>query len=225
MARLPLSALGSNRREKLIWRFSLVIGALGLAHIFALYEHQRLLVYLTKPGTMLGIIALAALRRDLSRDRYAILILTGLACSLAGDVLLMLPADLFVAGLVSFLIAHIFYIAAFRTGLTGVSPIWLAIPFCLVGAAMLWFLLPGLGEMKIPVTIYLIVILTMAWQACYRWEKLRDRKSLLAAAGALLFVVSDSIIALNRFRVPFTLAEGLIMSTYFSAQWLIALSV
>jgi uncharacterized membrane protein YhhN len=224
MARLSTSVPAVNLRQKSAWLLSVAIATLALAHIFAVYGHQSLLVYLTKPGAMLGIIALAVLRARLSFGRYTILILAGLVCSLVGDVLLMVPADLFVAGLVAFLIAHLFYIAAFRTGLKRISPLWLAMPFYGTGAVMLWILSTGLGEMLVPVTIYLIVILTMAWQAFYRWRETRDQKALLAAAGAVLFVVSDSIIALNRFRAPFLLAEGLIMATYFSAQWLIALS-
>jgi YhhN family len=89
---------------------------------------------------MVAIIAVAAHRRVFARSRYSLLIIGGLICSLAGDVLLMLPSDQFVAGLVSFSIAHFFHIAAFRTGIRGLSPVALALPFYGAGAVLFWIL-------------------------------------------------------------------------------------
>jgi uncharacterized membrane protein YhhN len=198
---------------------------LGLLNIAALYADNRPLVYLTKPGTMLVILTLAAVGRHHAPSNYANLVFIGLACSLVGDIFLMLPSDQFVPGLVSFLIAHLFYIASFRSGITGFGPAWLPLPFYAYGLAAFWILLPGLGETKLPVIAYLLVILTMAWQSAVRWIATRDRSCLFALAGALLFVASDSTIAFNRFHAAFYLAEAVIMSTYFAAQWLIALSV
>lgn len=198
---------------------------LGLLHIAALYAGNRPLVYLTKPATMLVILTLAVVGRGRASSRYANLVLAGLACSLVGDVFLMLPTDQFVPGLVSFLIGHLFYIAAFRFGISGFGPAWLPLPFCAYGLAALLILFPGLGDMRLAVIGYLLVILTMAWQSAVRWNARRDQSSGFALLGALLFVVSDSLIALNRFHTRFYLAPALIMSTYFVAQWLIAVSV
>ena len=78
--------------------------------------------------------------------------------------------------------------------------------------------------MKLPVAIYMLVILTMAWRALNRWAANRGRQEALAAVGAILFVASDSMIAINRFQGRFRLAELLILATYFVAQWMIALS-
>ena len=208
-------------------RRSLFVSVLGLTflHISALYDGNRTQVYLTKPTAMLLILILAGVGRDRAPSRYAHLILAGLACSLAGDVFLMLPSDQFIPGLVSFLIAHLFYITAFRSEIAGFGPPWLALPFCGYGLAAFWILSPGLGGLKLPVLAYLLVILIMAWQAAVRWNAMRDRSCLFALAGALLFFISDSVIAYNRFHTRFYLAEALIMSTYFAAQWLIALSV
>ncbi|HWN97741.1 MAG TPA: lysoplasmalogenase [Blastocatellia bacterium] len=199
--------------------------ALGLLHIAALYATNQLLVYFTKPGTMLVILSVAALRSSRAQSRYSVPIVAGLVCSLVGDVFLMLPSDRFVPGLESFFIAHLVYIAAFRSGVAGLGPAWLPLPFLAYGLTAFWILLPGLGEMKLPVIAYLLVILTMAWQAAVRWNAKRDRNCLFALSGALLFVVSDSVLAFDRFHTRFYLAGGLIMSTYFAAQLLIALSV
>ena len=208
-------------------RRSLFVATLGLAflNIAALYDGDRARVYLTKPTTMLLIIVLAVVGKDLAPSRYANLVLIGLVCSLAGDIFLMLPSDQFIPGLVSFLIAHLFYIAAFRSGIAGFGPVWLAVPFFAYGLGAFWILLPGLGGLRLPLIAYLVVILTMSWQAAVRWNATRDRSCLSAFLGALLFVVSDSLIAYNRFHTRFYLAEALIMSTYFPAQWLIAYSV
>jgi uncharacterized membrane protein YhhN len=214
-----------SRLRRIRW-YSLVT-TLGLTfqNIAALYDGKRLIVYLTKPMTMIIILVLALVGRDHAPSRYANLVLIALVCSLVGDIFLMLPSDQFVPGLVSFLIAHLFYIAAFRSRVAGLGPAWLVLPFCAYGLAAFWILLPDLGELKLPTIAYLLVILTMAWQAAVRWNAMRDRSSLVAMAGALLFVTSDSIIAFNRFHTRFYLAGALIMSTYFGAQWLIALSV
>ncbi len=136
----------------------------------------------------------------------------------------MLPSDQFVPGLLSFLIAHLFYIAAFRSRIAGSTSARNALACVVYGSFMLWLLFPRLGDMKLPVSIYLLVILTMAWQALNRWAIAQSRGAMLAAVGAILFVASDSMIAFNRFFSPFRLAELLILATYFTAQWLIAVS-
>jgi uncharacterized membrane protein YhhN len=209
----------------------LVIGLTFLAlmfatlHICAEYRGQRRHVYLFKPLTMICII-LIALRADSPVSTfYQYMIVAGLLCSLLGDIFLMLPADRFVAGLFSFLVAHLFYIVAFTSRGTYFHSFWYAAPFLVYGSAMLWFLFPRLGRMKLPVLVYMLVILVMGWQALSRWVETEGRGSALACWGALLFVASDSVLAVNRFRGPLRHAEFYILSTYFTAQWLIALSI
>ena len=128
------------------------------------------------------------------------------------------------AGLVSFLFAHIFYVAAFALDGGGRAGAWAAAPLALYGALMLRRLWPGLGGLKAPVVVYVSAILLMAWLAASRWLAVWDGGSASAFAGALLFVASDSLLAWNRFRGEFAGARGLILATYFPAQLLIALS-
>jgi uncharacterized membrane protein YhhN len=125
----------------------------------------------------------------------------------------------------SFLVAHLFYIAAFSSGKPPLYALWYAIPFLVYGGVMLWLLFPHLGRMKLPVIIYMLAILVMAWQALDRYRETEQVSSALAFCGALLFTVSDSILALNRFRGRIDHSDFYILSTYFTAQWLIALSV
>ena len=76
--------------------------------------------------------------------------------------------------------------------------------------------------MAIPVAAYIVVIMVMAWQAWDQWDDVRARWALLAFIGALLFVISDTILAFNKFGESFVAARALTLSTYFSAQWLIS---
>ncbi|RME49244.1 MAG: lysoplasmalogenase, partial [Caldilineae bacterium] len=77
----------------------------------------------------------------------------------------------------------------------------------------------------LPVLVYVLVILVMAWQAWARWRNTGETAALLAFVGAVLFVISDTVLAFNRFQGEFAAARALNLSTYFAAQWLIALSV
>jgi len=193
-------------------------------HLRAEYFGPRYHVYVFKPLTMAFILLIALQSRWPDFSRYKVAIIVGLLFSLAGDVFLMLPSDRFVAGLVSFLVAHLFYIAAFTSG-TGLGFSWRALPCAIYGLAIFSILAPHLGEMKLPVVVYMVVILVMAWQAWERWSQTGQSAALLAFLGAVLFVVSDSALAVNRFRGQYASARALTLSTYFAAQWLIARSV
>lgn len=154
--------------------------------------------------------------------RYAII--AGLLFSLAGDIFLMLPRDRFIPGLVSFLIAHLFYIAAFWFEGGRALSAWSVIPFLIYGGLMLSTLWRDLGKMRLPVMIYMLAILMMGWTAASRLLVTGERGSMLAFTGALLFIASDSMLAIDRFRGRFKGAQAYILTTYFAAQWLIALS-
>ena len=210
--------------SRLVGVFSALAAASGAVEIAALYFGPRTIVYIFKPLTMLLIIGIALIRSS-DDKRYRNFIVAALCLSLVGDVFLMLPSDQFVPGLVSFLFAHLFYIAAFRTRPTGLLSAWFGLVCASYGCVMLWFLFPNLGDMKLAVSIYVAVVLLMGWQALSRWAENRAQRASLAALGAVLFVASDSLIAINRFNGRFRLADLLIMSTYFIAQWFMALSL
>ncbi|MGJ7564977.1 lysoplasmalogenase family protein [Variovorax sp. GB1R11] len=151
------------------------------------------------------------------------LLLTGLVASLAGDVLLMGPAKLFVPGLVCFLLAHLAYIALFRIGV-GTFPRRGALAVTLlIGAGMYAFLWQG-GlpvALRIPVGVYVVVIACMAAQAVGRAAVLRDAPSRWVAVGAGFFMLSDALLATNRFVSPLPLASLWVLGTYYAAQILI----
>ncbi len=197
----------------------------GGAFIWAAHAGASTLRYLFKPLTTVLILLLALLLPDPVAPGYRALIALGILFSLGGDVFLMLPRDAFVWGLASFLIAHLFYIAAYIAR-AGVQLNWLLLaPFVLYGAALLYLLLPHAGAVRIPVILYAVVLMAMGWQATALWWALRDTAALLAMVGALLFIASDSILALDKFRAPIPQRDLLIMSTYYGALLLIAWSV
>ncbi|HYJ45632.1 MAG TPA: lysoplasmalogenase [Pyrinomonadaceae bacterium] len=192
--------------------------------ILASYQGRRLTLYLFKPLTILFIILIALESKHPTSVFYRYAIIIGLLFSLAGDLFLMLPDDRFIQGLVSFLLAHFCYIAAFTTesgrALSGLD----LIPFLIYGGLMLRLLWPHLGKMKAPVIVYMLVILLMGWVAASRWLITGQEGSRLAFSGATLFIASDSLLAVDRFRGRFRSAQLFILGTYFTAQWLIALS-
>ena len=137
------------------------------------------------------------------------------------DVLLMLPG-LFIPGLASFLCAHLCYLALFRQG----QP-WFASRPALaatLGAAVLMVvvLFPHLGAvLRVAVPAYALVIALMAAQAIGRATVLRDANAVGVAIGAGLFMVSDTLLAINRFAQPLPMAAFLVLATYYAAQVLI----
>ena len=193
--------------------------------IHAKYNGPPARVYVFKPLTTVLILLTACMADASLSSPYQRLILLGLLFSLAGDVFLMLPKDRFLFGLVSFLIAHVIYIGAFTSG-SGLScTVWIIGIVLAIGIIMAVLLLPYTGRMKLPVLFYMFIILVMAWQAWERFHANGRTNSLLAAAGATLFVLSDSLLAWNRFRRPFRSAEAIKLVAYFAAQWLIAISI
>ncbi|MGD8278049.1 MAG: lysoplasmalogenase [Gemmatimonadota bacterium] len=203
---------------------TLLAAGSAAAHIRAEYRGPRWVVYACKPLTT-SLLLLLACSPGAAGDRYALAIVTGLTLSLAGDVFLMLPRDRFVAGLVSFLLAHVAYLIAFTAGVSFAGAPVVFVPYAAVGVVVLAILWRDLGRLRGPVTLYVVVIMAMASQAVARALALQTTAAILAAAGAALFVASDTILAFDRFRQRFRSARLLVLVTYVLAQWLIALSV
>lgn len=205
--------------------FAIMIAALLAIRAHYLEPEQRWQVYAFKPLATLLILALA-LGLTPARADYQWAIAAGLLFSTAGDVFLMLPRDRFVAGLASFLVAHLCYVWAFSIGVPfGAAPLlWL--PFFAAGGVVLALVWPGLKPaLRAPVAVYVVVIAAMAGQATGRWYASGSAVALVAAVGAGLFVVSDAVLAIDRFRWKFRAARAVTLATYWAAQLLIALSV
>jgi uncharacterized membrane protein YhhN len=178
-----------------------------------------------KPLTMLCIIAIAVLQPAGEADFYKTVILIGLGFSLVGDVFLIFDKQLFLPGLVVFLLAHFCYIAAFYQLPSGPNAVYSAVPFVLFFAIFMRILWYSLGAMKIPVVIYALTITMMGRFAMNRFLNLESIESALAFAGALVFIASDSLLAYDKFKKAIPKKDIYILGTYFLAQWLIALSI
>jgi uncharacterized membrane protein YhhN len=198
--------------------------ALGVAHIGARYAGWRFVAGVLKPLPILLFAATVAGAGRAHGATYQWLVVVALVFSMAGDAFLLFP-DRFTAGLASFLIAHLVYIAAFTVGVGAVAR-GVLIPFAIAAALMLRRLWPHLGRERIPVIVYVAVIAAMGWRATVRAlsPAVPAPSDTLALVGALSFMTSDSVLALNRFARPFAAADAVVMTTYYVAQALIALS-
>lgn len=180
--------------------------------------------YIFKPLTTILILLIVLTAPSADNDLYKWAVAAGLLFSLAGDVFLLLPKNRFIFGLLSFLVAHLFFIAAFISD-ESAPALWVLIPFAIYGGLMMITLRPYLGRLLLPAAIYALALMAMGWLAATRWTELGSTSSLLAFIGAVLFIISDSIMILHRFRSPIKNARLIYMTFYYLALGLIAWSV
>ena len=206
--------------DRLLVGVALLSGALAIASApWALA--QPWLNFAFKPLTTVLIIAYAW-RRGHALPVVRRWVLLGLACSLAGDIALMWPQQGFLPGLVCFLLAHVAYLVAFtRVQRLAARPLWFA-AYAAVAALILAWLWPGVpAPLRGPVVAYVVCLVAMAAQAAVLWRSGSARGGVLALGGAL-FVVSDALLAANRFAAPLPLSGLWILASYWAAQWCIA---
>jgi uncharacterized membrane protein YhhN len=161
---------------------------------------------------------------------FSRLILMALFFSWLGDIFLMLEyrnALFFIVGLVSFLTAHLLYIYYFASIKPNTRSFLRKRPVMLLAllayvVELLYVLWPHLGGMKVPVLIYGIVIGVMLAFSLWQYGKIPAQAAWLFILGALLFVTSDSMLAINKFKTPITHGGIWIMGTYILAQYFIA---
>ncbi|OJX36037.1 MAG: hypothetical protein BGO87_06105 [Flavobacteriia bacterium 40-80] len=205
---------------KILKLIFLLIAVLQLLSICYDWEAIRLL---TKPlicTTLIGMVLIHRLKNN------SLLILALAAC-LSGDVFLMLKGEewFFIAGLASFLTGHLLYVLFFLKGRSSQyqknKP--LIITAVLTMTVIITFiakeLLPYVGELKVPVMIYMIVIGLMFVAATGRLDKRQPSHGLMLIAGAALFVISDTILAFNQFVSPISNGHFFVMITYMAAQY------
>jgi len=201
----------------------IIISVIGYL-IFAIHFNYKVYKYIWKPGTMVLIILLAMTESGLS-TAFSYLVLFALLFSLFGDVFL-LREEWFVHGLASFLIAHILYsigfVVAFDLRFTFITGSLLII---LMMIAILFFLIlqPNVRKnggrvLLLAVAGYITVITTMVGLS------IMTGVSILITAS-ILFFISDAVLAFNKFVKRFQLADYMVMSTYFTAQLLFAISL
>ncbi len=208
---------------------ALVVAALDW---LAVARGWRRLEYAAKPGVM--VLLLAGLWAQGPWPVPVGLFALGLLGSLVGDICLMLPADLFLPGLVAFLLAHLAYLASFSAGgLPPVAPaVVAAVPLAAVAAWLAGRVLRGLAargrsRLRVPVVAYTVVLALMVHSATLTlarpgWDPVAAG---LVAAGAILFLLSDAMLAWDRFVGPVRHGRLGVIMAYHVAQILMTMGV
>lgn len=198
---------------------------IAVCDLLLIYFNKPELRWFTKP-LLMPLLAVAFYVGSTKKNgQLFYFILTALLLSWAGDLLLQMHG-MFIPGLVSFLLAHIFYIFYFyktnsgKKGLLQFQPL-IGLPVLVYIVIFLYLLYPFLDTLKIPVTIYGITIGSMLLMAINTKRKASADASALFFNGALQFVISDSILAVNMFAVTHVVLSLCVMITYASAQYLI----
>jgi uncharacterized membrane protein YhhN len=208
------------RMTSLAWLLLGVGGIAALVDWYAVARKDKRIEYVAKPATLLCLI-LVAVALDPEVNAMRSWFVVALALSMVGDVFLMLPGNLFVQGLGSFLLAHLAYIAGFVAG--GIDEDFLVVATPLIAVAVIavavlmyarFLVVRMTGDahpMRVPVALYAMVIGTMLISAV-------AATSVVAIAGAGLFVVSDGLIGYSRFIRMTSWAPLAIIVTYHLGQ-------
>lgn len=198
-----------------------------LIELIGVQLDNMMLQYIAKPLLMLPLAGYFISTTSLQQSGLKKWILLALFFSWLGDVLLLFQTQqsiFFLLGLSAFLLAHIFYILFFhnvRVMENVKGKLYLLAIVVVYYAGLIYFLSPYLGEMTLPVRVYGIVISFMFMLAMHMLFIKNKAAGNWMMAGALLFVVSDSTLAINKFYQPFELAGIVIMITYGAAQFFI----
>ncbi|MGG0644610.1 lysoplasmalogenase [Sporosarcina gallistercoris] len=196
-----------------------LITIMGFVYIFLIPEELLGAKIVFKLVPMTLIILYAATNTSLVSPLYKKIVVIGLAISMVADAAIYW----FMAGLATFFVAHLFYIAAFRSARRKSVPLIAAIPLVLYGLFMAyWIAFPQIGSgdvvLGVAIIAYMAVILLMGWEA------IRTRLPLVII-GAFLFICSDSFLAIDRFVTPLPARDALVMVTYYAAQVFFAASI
>jgi uncharacterized membrane protein YhhN len=175
-----------------------------------------------KLGAMVFLMLTLVTHSDFKRQQQPLkwLVLGAWAASLAGDAFLAW-SGFFIQGLASFLTAHILYCILFVKSGARAWNVTAAAPLVLFGASMAtWLIKSGgvAGGLVAPVMLYLTVILAMAMIAAARYKAEPTLENRTVLFGALFFVISDSLLAVNKFIQPLPYSGVLVLGTYYSAQ-------
>jgi uncharacterized membrane protein YhhN len=165
------------------------------------------------PAISLAVLAFVAV----SGSRNKLLFTALLFCAAADIALELAAGKYFVTGLGLFLIAHIFFIITFSRDFKFQNSRIPVIVMLVVYSMMMAFILtPSLKEMAIPVYTYMTVLTLMGIFA-----SLRSAKNAFTLYGAISFIVSDSVLAINKFMIPVAAADYIVMATYYLSLFLI----
>lgn len=193
----------------------------SLIDFYGIYLEKQLMVNFAKPMLMITLFWYYYSNTK-QLNKYFVL---GLFFSFLGDLLLLGTGEVcFIFGLLFFLIAHVFYIIMVLRLIPARKPknfIMASVPFLLLFLILMNILFVGLGSMKIPVIIYAMTISFFGIVSLLLYLETKTKISLILLVGVLLFISSDTILALNLFYKTQSFYPLLIMMSYVLAQYLI----
>ena len=197
------------------------------ADLIFIYSNTETWRYISKPLVTISLVIYFISQVTGVESPLKKWIISGLIFSCLGDIFLLFQKDnrFFLFGLSAFLLAHLMYIFFFHQvriieRLRGKA--WLLLPIAVYYAFIITWLSPYLDEMKIPVRIYAVVISFMFMLALHMLYISNKKAGLYMAAGAFIFVISDSLLALDKYKV-YDVPDTLIMLTYALAQFFIVM--
>lgn len=231
---MSTSLPGTHQSSGVSARLLLIIGLItAVVYIISMWIKLPMVQLLTKGIPLLCLIVWLV---GQPHDRFTKFVMAGLVVSLVADLVMQWDRSFFLPGLLIFLVAQIIYIVAF----VGVNKrgSWVRLlPFAAWGLIAFLILSPYLGDLLLPVAVYMIAIISMMWRAAAlvgAQGKVRDFE-LAALLGAIAFGLSDTLLALNRFiwhdRLTFfnineaaPFVSTLVIILYWLGQWGIALA-
>ncbi len=208
-------------------KITLAFIVLALMDITGILTGSESLHFIAKPLLVPALLLLIYVTQNGVKGKT--LLMTGLFFSWTGDILLMFESKhalFFIFGLVCFLVTHIFYISYFLKIKSGNVSLLKKYPVLILlvvgyGVSLVWLLYPHLGDLKLPVMAYATIICTMLLCSLHVFLKVNKSAAVYYLAGAGFFVLSDSLLAINKFYQPFAYAGAFIMITYCAAQYFI----
>jgi uncharacterized membrane protein YhhN len=217
--------LEEMKRSKI---FIFLFAAAGLLDLLSISVGWKSAELVSKPLIMLALIGYylaSATSRNMTFVRALFFCWTG-------DVLLLFQSEapvFFMAGLGAFLVGQLLYISSFRhmqdpdhgKELTIPQKIRFCLPVVLAGTGLITILFPRLGGLKLPVLLYAVALMLMVMAAIFRFGRTSSNSYWPMLLGAILFMISDSTLAMNKFYSPIPAGGFWIMSTYIAAQYLI----
>lgn len=216
----------TKTEQKFTWIYMVIV---VFELVCGYFDSLSTLHYFTKPLIILSLLVCFLKQSQRLNTYIKTLTILALVFSVFGDTALLfedIHPTYFIIGLGSFLLAHIMYVLVFLKQRDKNKKPLLFIVLMLLYAAFLFYMLKdGLGNLLIPVVIYMIVILSMSTAAYLRKKDDNLKSYNWVFIGAVLFMVSDSVLAIDKFYQSFVLSSIAIMITYALAQYCIIIGI